>query len=289
MKKIFSVPSVFGLMIMILSVGWPIFSQAQAARRARLQQSFQGDPVAAVQPLEQAFNIEGVKRTALIYPNANPAPESGAPLVFVFHGHGGTAKNAAKKFQIHLLWPEAVVVYMQGIPGVEGITDPDGSKNGWQKDPGELNDRDIKFFDAALAGVEAGARIDPNRVFVLGHSNGGRFANVLWHERGVEIAAVCSASGQGGALIPECIPRSIMIVAGEEDPLVSYQSQTASVVLARRLLQTNPDKATKQGYVTLEPGATGLELATYLHPGGHEFPKPALKVAVEFFKRQHLN
>lgn len=70
----------------------------------------------------ETFTIEASQRRAIVYANARPPVRSGAPVVFVFHGHGGTAQNVARRFRIHELWPEATVVYMQGEPGVQGIT-----------------------------------------------------------------------------------------------------------------------------------------------------------------------
>jgi polyhydroxybutyrate depolymerase len=239
----------------------------------------------SAEPMKKTFMVEGQERIALVYPNSAPVPETGAPLLFVFHGHGGTARASAQKFQLHNLWPEAVVVYMQGLTGVPGITDPEGKKTGWQKDPGTFGDRDIKFVDVALEQLQSEYKTDPNRVYSLGHSNGGRFTNVIWNTRGEKFAAFCSASGQGGMLIQSSIPRSIFIIAGENDPLVPFENQLLSVELARRLLQTDPSQAKTMGFMSSEPGIDGTELATYLHPGGHEFPKKALPLAVKFFQR----
>ncbi|MBI4850494.1 MAG: prolyl oligopeptidase family serine peptidase [Acidobacteria bacterium] len=239
-------------------------------------------------PVNASFIIEGVERNAIIFPSSRDSSSLGAPLVFVFHGHGGSAKNAAQKFRIHELWPEAVVAYMQGLTGIPGITDPEGKKTGWQKDPGEANDRDLKFVDVALDQILRQYRVDPSKVYALGHSNGGRFTNVIWHERDEKFAAFCSASGQGGTLIPTNTPKSILIIAGENDSLVPYTNQLLSVEATRRLLQTDPSKAVKKGFASIEPGVDGLELGTYLHPGGHEFPQKALPLAVMFFQR-HTN
>ncbi|MBI3468052.1 MAG: HEAT repeat domain-containing protein, partial [Planctomycetes bacterium] len=78
------------------------------------------------------------------------------------------------------------------------------------------------------------------------------------------------------------------MIAGEKDPLVPFESQVRSVELARKLLQTDPSKATSHGHAQLEPGANGTELATYLHPGGHEWPTDATPLVVKFFQR-HAN
>ena len=58
--------------------------------------------------------VDGTVREALIAipPNAKTSP---SPLVFAFHGHGGNMANAARMYHIHTLWPEAIVVYPQGL------------------------------------------------------------------------------------------------------------------------------------------------------------------------------
>ncbi len=237
------------------------------------------------EPKLETFTIDGVERQAVVYPNSKPPPDAGAPVVFVFHGHGGTAQNVARRLHIHELWPEAVVVYMQGVPGVQGITDPEGKHNGWQKAPGEVGDRDIKFFDAAFERIQKKYKTDLNRMYVLGHSNGGRFVNVLWNARGDKLAALCSAAGPGGRLIERAAPKPVFIIAGEKDPVVPFQNQQLSIELARKLLKTDQSKAKVNGFERTEPGVNGAELVTYIHSGGHEFPVEALPRVITFFQR----
>ncbi len=234
---------------------------------------------------KQTFKVGETTREGIVVANSKPAPTAGAPLVIVFHGHGGTAQGVAKRLHLHTLWPEAIVAYLQGIPGVKGITDAEGRQSGWQKNPGELDDRDLKFFDVALADLRKKHTIDPDRIYALGHSNGSRFAHVLWNQRGDKLAAICAACGGGGKLISASPPRSLFMIAGEKDQLVPLKGQLFSVELARKLLQTKPDQTTKTGFLTIEPGTGGLELATYIHPGGHEFPTEALPHVVRFFKK----
>jgi polyhydroxybutyrate depolymerase len=122
-------------------------------------------------------------------------------------------------------------------------------------------------------------------VYVLGHSNGGRFVNLLWNMRGDKLAALCSAAGPGGKLIETAKPKSVFIIAGEKDQLVPFQLQLASIELSRKVLKTDSSKAKVDGLLRAEPGVNGAELVTYIHPGGHMFPEQAMPGIVSFFKR----
>src|SRR5262249_24828108 len=98
----------------------------------------------------RSLTVDGVARTALVYASAK-AKTTSTPVVFVFHGHGGSAENAARSFAMSRHWPEAISVYMQGLDTPGQLTDPQGNRPGWQAAVGDQKDRDLKFFDATLA------------------------------------------------------------------------------------------------------------------------------------------
>lgn len=75
-----------------------------------------------------------------------------------------------------------VIAYPNAIGGIWGLL-PDRSA------------ADIAFFDALLKHLSVTYLIDPDRVYVLGMSNGGYFAQLLARERSTTIAAVASHSG----------------------------------------------------------------------------------------------
>ncbi len=227
----------------------------------------------------------GIERQALV----RPSPESGlSPVAFVFHGRGGSAEGAAASIPLHEVLPEAMVVYPQGVPGQKAMRDPEGKRPSWQRMPGELDDRDVLFFDAALETLTESYRFDPTRVYLVGQSNGGRFANLLWSQRGMRIAALCSAGSQGGRLIADAPPRSVLMVIGEKDRVAPREGQEKSIALARARLGTDPGTARIEGLLRSETGPEGLELATWIHPGGHEFPRAALPAVAAFFRRHSL-
>lgn len=203
-------------------------------------------------------------------------------MVFAFHGHGGNRRNAARTFQIHQLWPEAITVYMQGIP-IAGRTDPQGVRNGWQKNPGEVGDRDLKFFDQVFERVMREAGGDPNRVFACGHSNGGRFTYLLWSERGSKFAAFGPSASPGTLLTRRMEPKPAFIIAGEKDQLVSFASQEATINAIKRMNGVSGGPIEQNGYLSLFKGKKG-ELRTYIYPGDHSYPREANPLLVDFFK-----
>lgn len=227
------------------------------------------------------FRIEGVsRRAAVVEPEGNSGP---MPLILVFHGHGGNIRTTLRQFNIHSLWPQALIVYPEGLPAV-GINDPDGKKNGWQKNPGELGDRDLKFTDAILKQMRADYRIDNKRIYAMGHSNGARFTYVLWAERGETFAAYNAACSPAGLLVQKMSPASAFIVAGKSDPIVPFASQKLTIESVAKLDRVR-EPGRDSGYFHFAEGPGGLELATYVHPGGHSYPREAMSMAIEFFKR----
>src|SRR5690349_25061243 len=60
------------------------------------------------------WTVDGEKREALVFaPTTDMAVKR--PLVFAFHGHGGNMQHASQSMHIHTVWPEAIVVYPQGL------------------------------------------------------------------------------------------------------------------------------------------------------------------------------
>lgn len=245
--------------------------------------------IAAAAPVKREWSVDGVKREALVQV---PAAKAGVspPVVFVFHGHGGTMTSAARSMNVHAHWPDAVVVYPQGLPTPGKLTDPDGKKTGWQHSPGDQADRDLKFFDAALASVVADYKADAKRVYATGHSNGGRFTYVLWAARGDKVAAVAPSASPAGAYLKGAKPKPCLHVAGRGDPLVSFASQDRTMTAVAKLngcatAGTPWAKAGDlDGRVFASPG--GTPLVKLVHPGDHKYPAEAPGLIVKFFQEQ---
>jgi polyhydroxybutyrate depolymerase len=241
-------------------------------------------PVArAVDDLQQIkFTVDGVERTALIYIPAT-AKTNPTPLVFVFHGHGGSSRQVARSFAMDRYWPEAISVYMQGLDTPGQLTDPQGNQAGWQKAEGDEGDRDLKFFDAVLARLQQDYNVDAKRIYATGHSNGGGFTYLLWLARGDVFAAVAPSSAVA-KYVRQLKPKPVMHLAGEDDPLVKFSWQKLMMEYLRRINGCDPVGEPWDKDCTIYPSKSGTPVVTFIHPGGHEFDPAAPPLIVKFFK-----
>ncbi len=234
------------------------------------------------------LSVDRVEREYIIY---EPESKEKYPVVFVFHGHGGTAKNAVRKFRIHDLWPEACVVYMQGLKTPGRLTDPEGEKNGWQHGSGEQNDRDLRFFDAVYASLEN--KMDPGNVFSTGHSNGGGFTYLLWQARGEKFRAMAPSSATGGRFVRALKPKPLLHYAGRNDPLVKFAWQQATLKAIHTIngcgKEGHPWHSSGALEGTIYPSTKEAPIVTLLSDGGHKFPKEVPELIVRFFKEQLTN
>jgi polyhydroxybutyrate depolymerase len=196
--------------------------------------------------------------------------------------------NAARRFAFQNYWPEAIVVYMQGLPTPSKI-DREGKEPGWQHYNGQLDNRDLKFFDQVLANVRHNYRVDDRRIYVTGFSNGGAFTYFLWANRPNVFAAVAPMAGLPWPTEPPAVPKPAFIVAGEKDQLVPMESQQTMIALVRELDRAAASKPQPQNDgTTLYESATGTPVVTLIHAGGHELPPSATSLITNFFKAHAL-
>ncbi len=231
------------------------------------------------------LSVDGVAREALVY--APPtAKTTKTPLVFVFHGHGGTARGAVRGFAMNREWPEAISVYPQGLNTPGRLTDPEGKRPGWQHSAGAQDDRDLKFFDALLARLKQDFAVDEKRVFSTGHSNGGGFTYLLWAERGEVFAAMAPSAAAAAGAAPKLKPKPAMHLAGEKDPLVKYEWQMMMMNAVRKLNDCAPEGTAWAEQCILYPSSSGTPFVTYIHPGGHQFTAESPALIAKFFREQ---
>lgn len=108
------------------------------------------------------------------------------PVVFVFHGGGGTAAGVRDYFGFSSIAEDkAIFVYPTGLRGQ------------WDLDTPAAKNADVAFFDAMLEKLVATQCVDTSRVFATGNSMGGYFANQLGCRRGDALRAIAPHAGGG--------------------------------------------------------------------------------------------
>lgn len=236
----------------------------------------------------QQWTVEGVAREALVQVPA-AARTNPVPVIFAFHGHGGSMRQAARSFDFHTRWPEAIVVYPQGLNTPGRLTDPEGRRAGWQSALGDQADRDLKFFDVLLASLQQSYRVDTNRLYATGHSNGGSFTYLLWAARGDKFAALAPSAAVPGSARLQLRPKPVLHVAGEQDALVKFAWQQWTMQALRRLNQCDAGQPWEgEPLCTLYPSKVGAPVLTFIHPGTHAYPPEAPAIIVKFFKNHTL-
>ena len=241
--------------------------------------------IPAQDPTPRTWEVDGVTREAIVYEPLKKT-EGKVPLVFDFHGHGGTAKQSARTHRFHEAWPEAIVVYMQGLNTPGKVTDPEGKKSGWQSAPGDQKDRDLNFFDAVLAAMKKDHPIDGDRIYASGHSNGGGFTYLLWAKRGDTFAAFAPVAAAAGTYFAEAKPKPLFHAASEKDPLVTYAMQQRTLDRVKKLNGCdNRSEDWAKGCLRY-PSKSGTPVVIHLHGEGHKYPEATPALIVKFFQEQ---
>ena len=226
------------------------------------------------------WTIDGEDREALVFA---PGTAGKAPVVFAFHGHGGGIPGVARSMRFQEVWPEAIVVYPQGLPTATRV-DPRGRFPGWQREPGEDADRDLKLFDAMLSTLHGKYAVDDDRVYATGFSNGAIFTYLLWAERGKTLAAIASCAGKPWGSVRPTLPMPALLIGGREDPLVKFRDQMDALDLVRKIDSCSGAGEPCGPECTRYPSSVQAPVVEIIHPGGHVYPPWAPERTVEFFR-----
>lgn len=253
-----------------------LFTVASAIRAQRAQLP------STVQRMQ--WKVGDTVREALVYIPA-AARTKPVPVVFAFHGHGGTMQNMFTTRRFDTLWPEAIFVCPQGLNTPGRLTDPEGRLPGWNKAQDTTN-TDVHFFDAMLQGLEKDYKVDRHRIYATGHSNGGAFTYLLWAVRGDVFAAVAPTAAAAGLLVRQLQPKPAFHAMGEKDPLVLPIMQKRTCEYIRRLNHCQVNGEIIAPNTTLYTSDTGNPFEMYVHPGGHTYPPEITAIIAEFFKKQ---
>jgi polyhydroxybutyrate depolymerase len=195
-----------------------------------------------------------------------------APLLFVLHGFGGTAADMRSYTGIEdelqrLGNFQAIVVYPNGTGAESGLPQSWNAGNCCPFAIYEPVD-DVAFFDALITKLGGQYNIDPQRVWVMGHSNGGMMAYRLACELSEKVTAIAVAAG--ALMMETCAPAqpvSALHVHGGADLVVPLEGgitaglQFPSAQMSMQRFAESQSCSVKSSIATC-PNGTKVELTT---------------------------
>ncbi len=197
-------------------------------------------------------------RPYILHVPASYAAATPAPLVVMFHGSGANGYIQESYFGITATSDANGFLYAYG----DGTLDATNSRF-WNADDaccdfGGIPVDDVAYFDAIVADVRSKYSVDPKRVFVIGHSNGGFMSHRLACDRASTVAAIVSLAGAVWNDPSKCAPTeavSIAEVHGDADQTISYTGGTLPT-------GTYPGAATTVATWAAKDACTGAIAAT---------------------------
>lgn len=180
-----------------------------------------GDDTAT--PLPESF---GGERPAPVFYPADYDAATAWPLVILLHGY--TASGVIQDAYLGFHAAATARGYVVLVP--EGTTDTTGSQF-WNADPswccnfyGSAVDDQSYLLDL-VAEAEAALHIDPARVYLVGHSNGGFMAHRMACDHADVFAGVVSIAGSLPNAVSDCAPSApvtVLQVHGTADAVIGY-------------------------------------------------------------------
>jgi polyhydroxybutyrate depolymerase len=188
-------------------------------------------------------------------------PARPTPLIVLLHGYGASGMVQDLYFGLGRLVDERGFLY--AYP--DGTLDATG-KRFWNAtdaccDFMRTGVDDVAYITAIIDDLSARYNVDPRRVFVVGHSNGGFMANRLACDRASRLAAIVSLAGAAWADRARCpagSPVAVLQVHGDRDDIVLYEGGVFGTARYPGAVETVAGWAQRNGCGALE--STGMML-----------------------------
>lgn len=198
---------------------------------------------------EVSLSHDGRDRTYLVHVPSSAG--DAAPIVVALHGGGGTAEQFQRESGLDAVADREgfIVVYPDGTGRLRNRL------HTWNSGPnccGFARDNDVDdvgFLLAVIDDLEQRADIDPDRVLMTGHSNGGMMAFRFAAESSDSAAAVVPVAGALSVQLPDTwVATPMLQIHSVDDPRALYEGG-----------ETPPFPGTDQNFVA-EPVLDGIEM-----------------------------
>jgi len=176
---------------------------------------------------------QGQRRTYYLHTPSTATATRPLPLVIALHGSGMQGKEMAEDTALSKLADQEgfIAVY------------PDGVKQKWNVS-GRATEDNVQFVHALIGQMQQIRAIDPQRIYVVGLSNGGILAQKLACQAPEQIAAIATvAASLPTQFSKQCQtkqPVSLLMINGTADSVVPWQGGAAPTVRVGHNLSIPP-------------------------------------------------
>jgi polyhydroxybutyrate depolymerase len=177
------------------------------------------------------------------------------PLLVMFHGYGVSGAIQEAYFQLGNASDAHTFLYAYSDGTLS--EPPDGAAGSlfWNAtnaccDFYDSGVDDVQYFDAVVDDIQSKYNVDPKRVFVVGHSNGGFMSHRLACDRASRVAAIFSLAGAQWYDLGKCDPSgpvSVAEVHGNADQTIVYDGGSTQEGTYPGAPTTIADWGTKNG------------------------------------------
>lgn len=146
------------------------------------------------------------------------------PLLVVLHGYGASGLLQLSYTGLRNLTESGYLVI-----GPEGTVDSNGNQfwnaGDWCCNFDDSDVDDVAYLTGLIEEIRGVYKVDPDRIYVFGHSNGGFMSYRLACEYADSIATIVSLAGAGRVEPSDCAPSapvSILQIHGDADDTILY-------------------------------------------------------------------
>lgn len=212
----------------------------------------------------------GARPVSLFHVPEGYAPSQPAPLVVILHGYGASGTL------------QSMYLRLRDLADGEGffLVAPDGTRDETNKRYWNATDvccateptapDDVAYVGGLVDEIRGVYAIDPKRIFIVGHSNGGFMANRLACDRAELFAAIVSLAGATWKDPSRCKPSApvaMLQIHGDADSTVPYEGGT----LPPNLLPNQPSASFPGAEETVAAWATNNGCAATPEAAGAPF------------------
>jgi polyhydroxybutyrate depolymerase len=169
--------------------------------------------------------VVGGDRPVTVHVPPGYDPDRPAPLLIVLHGYTVSGPETSAYF--HLREVAAQRGYFYAYPN--GTLDSDGNRFWNATDACCDFDRsgvdDVAYLDGVIGEIRASFSIDPARIDLIGHSNGGFMSYAMACAQADQIAAMVSLAGATFAAATDCaptVPVAVLQIHGTADDTIAF-------------------------------------------------------------------